>query len=317
MIVAGFDEAGYGPKLGPLTVACTAFEVEGAELGDEVDLWDLLGDAVRRTGKGDKSKVWVADSKAIKPRKDGLKNLEFGVLAFRESQPKTLPELLLALGQSTAGYRNIPWYQDLDEVAVPAYGWAGEVATRAEKIRAASKKAGVRYLGAGVRVLDAAHYNERIEATQNKGKVLGETCVGLLRNLREQTRGPLVATFDKHGGRSRYLRLLGAALPMCKLDVLAEGPALSAYSAETPQGPVRAIFCTGGEEHSLPVALASMHCKYLRELFMDQFNAWFQEKMPGLKKTAGYAMDAKRFLQDIRGELPKWGVPLDTLVRTR
>ncbi len=317
MIFAGFDEAGYGPKLGPLTVAYSAFEVDGVGFDDRVDLWDLLGSAVRRTGREDKAKVWIADSKAIKPRKDGLKNLEFGVLGFRKAPPKSLTALLEELGQETAGYGRLPWYQALEQVKVPAHAWAGEVATRYQRLSAACEGAGVRFVGAQVRVLDAAHYNRRIAATLNKGKVLGETCVDLLKGLRASTEGPLSITCDKHGGRSRYLPLVGAAFPMCSLDVDHEGAASSAYRVKTRRGPVRIEFCTGGEDHSLPVALASMHCKYLRELFMDQFNAWFQERMPGLKKTAGYAVDANRFLNEVGDSLPEWGVALDTLVRSR
>ncbi len=322
MIVAGFDEAGYGPKLGPLVVAGTAFEVD-ADPSDApdaaLDLWERLAPAVRRTAKGDAAKVWVADSKAIKPRKDGLKQLELGVLAFRGvgGVPATVADLLAALGDDPHACRDQLWFHDLEQVTLPAYGWAGEVAARAARIAEAGAAAGVRYLGAEVRVLDARRYNARIAATHNKSEVLGETFVDLLRALRLQTRGPLEVVADKHGGRSHYLRLLGRAFALCPIDPLVEGPDLSAYALRTPQGPLRVTFRQSAEEVSLPVALASMHCKYLREVLMGRFNAWFQERIPGVKPTAGYAQDAGRFLEEVRARLPGLGVSLDTLVRSR
>ena len=117
MIVAGFDEAGYGPKLGPLVVGYSAFWVDGARLDQRVDLWERLAPAVRREGRGDKGKVWVADSKAIKPRKNGLQQLEWGVLAFRglERQPKDLAALLCALGDER-GCEGQAWFKDLSAV---------------------------------------------------------------------------------------------------------------------------------------------------------------------------------------------------------
>lgn len=325
MIVAGCDEAGYGPKLGPLVVGCSAFVIEGEAL-DELeldarglaeppDLWDLLSHAVRREGKGDKKLLWVADSKAIKPRKDGLKQLELGVLAFRDQrEATTLGELLSMLGAPCV--RHQAWFGDLDEVKVPVHAWTGEVASRAERLVEARER-GVRFLGSEVAVLDARTYNQRVAETRNKGAVLEESCVSLLRSLRAAAEGPMHVTMDKHGGRSTYLRLLGRAFPMAKLEIMAEGQEESVYEVESERGWVRVEFRKSAEDRSLPVALSSMHCKYLRELLMERFNAWFSERIPGVKPTAGYASDAKRFLADVADDLERLGVAEECLVRTR
>jgi hypothetical protein len=55
-----------------------------------------------------------------------------------------------------------------------------------------------------------------------------------------------------------------------------------------------------GEKH-LPTALASMTAKYLRELAMRPFNAFWQQHVTDLRPTAGYYNDAVRFYADIRG----------------
>ncbi|RMG17060.1 MAG: hypothetical protein D6731_04800 [Planctomycetota bacterium] len=320
-IFAGFDEAGYGPKLGPLAVGWTAFAVEDPPPSGNVDLWERLGAAVRRRARGEeKSKLWVADSKEIKPRKDGLKHLELGVLAFRallRPEPPTLGELLEELGQATAVYGDLPWYRGLEGLRLPAVAWSGEVSGRAARLREACAAAGVRYLGAGARVVDVPRYNALVRETQNKGQVLARQCVELLKALRERTHGPLAVTVDKHGGRAVYLRLLGAAFPLARIDIDEQGPERSRYRVDSPRGPVRVEFRTQAEEHSLPVALASMHCKYLREVFMSRLNAWFQERIPGLAPTAGYALDAKRFLAEVGPSLGGLGVAREVLVRAR
>lgn len=318
MIVAGCDEAGYGPILGPLVIGSCAFEVPGEDLAREPDLWETLSDAVRRVAKGDKNKLWVADSKAIKPRKDGLKNLELGVLAFREQRETgSLQDLLDQLGVADRAYLQQPWFADLAEVKVPAHAWPGEVAARADRLASACQATGVRYLGAEVRLLDARAYNARVRATGNKSTLLEEACVSMLGSLRRSTRGPLRVTCDKHGGRSAYLRLCGLAFPLAKLEVVEEGPLASTYTAETKQGPVWITFRKGGEEESLAVALASMHCKYLRERCMERFNAWFQARVEGIAPTAGYAVDGKRFVEEVAPSLERLGLVRETLIRSR
>ena len=43
------------------------------------------------------------------------------------------------------------------------------------------------------------------------------------------------------------------------------------------------------------VALASIVSKTVRELWMDVFNAYWRARVPGLRPTAGYPVDAVRF----------------------
>ena len=63
-------------------------------------------------------------------------------------------------------------------------------------------------------------------------------------------------------------------------------------------GRVEFRFVAGGESH-LPTALASMVSKYLRELAMRAFNAFWCRQLPALRPTAGYPVDARRFKADI------------------
>ena len=75
-------------------------------------------------------------------------------------------------------------------------------------------------------------------------------------------------------------------------------------------------FRTKGEEE-LPTALASMTAKYHRELAMRAFNAFWTEQVAGLRPTAGYPQDAKRFRKEIAHRQSELGIDDRDLWRNR
>jgi ribonuclease HII len=75
-------------------------------------------------------------------------------------------------------------------------------------------------------------------------------------------------------------------------------------------------FCAGGEAY-LPVALASMISKYLRELAMQAFNQFWIRHLPELRPTAGYPGDSQRFKRDIASVQASLGIDDRMLWRDR
>ena len=87
---------------------------------------------------------------------------------------------------------------------------------------------------------------------------------------------------DKHGGRDFTRRLVQHYFPEWLVEARCEGNLESRYVFGPAETRTTISFrCRG--ERALPVALASMTAKYLRELAMRAFNDYWCRQLPELR----------------------------------
>ena len=319
IIYAGIDEAGYGPRLGPLCVGCTAFSVrDGGPDGGPPDLWRALASAVCRRGRDKRHRVAVEDSKKLKgPRDAGtnaLRLLERGVLAFgaaRNGVPTSDQKLL---GDLDAGVPDMPWYAST--TTLPLAQAADELRIAGAMIRRAGESAGIRAEHLACEVIDAGEFNRQVKQMGNKATV-NLCCV--MRSIdalcRRWPDNDLHVMVDRLGGRIEYLRSLQVCFPETRIRVLQECETASRYTLARGGSTVSLSFMSEAEGRHLPVALASMVAKYVRELLMIRLNRFFCEQLPTLRPTAGYWADAGRYLTEVKPLFQRLRLPATMLVR--
>jgi len=318
----GTDEAGYGPNLGPLVVSATAWEVPEDVGADELyqRLAEVVVPAPGRVAEDPAARVAMADSKALYKPGQGLRHLERGLwaaCALWDEPPKTWWEVWERLAPDAVGdLRAIPWYADYD-APTPLDADPAELQPLGPAFQNALAGAGVRLLELRSRAVFPGRFNELVERLGTKGAALSHLTLDLAARLMEPLpQGPIRVICDKHGGRNRYGKLLAEHFPDALIEIYGEGRRQSVYRFGPPSRRVEFRFQTKAES-CLPAALASMASKYLRELAMRALNAFWCRRVAGLRPTAGYPQDAKRFkaaIADVQAELE---IEDRTLWRTR
>jgi ribonuclease HII len=296
----GTDEAGYGPNYGPLVVSATVWEIDDGL--DAAALYKHLRRVITaNVARASKSKVVWADSKAIYKSGVGIDHLERGVLAalgLLGRLPSQWCELWDWLDPEVAPrIGELPWHMGY-AADVPFWTEAEELAQLVEMLREKLKAHGVRLVGLLCRAVFPDEFNGLV-AESNKADALSRITLGLVGKVLELVpAGPVQVLCDKHGGRDYYHPLLQTQFADDWIEVRQESGEASEYRFGPEKRRVEIGFYIGGERF-LPVALASMTAKYLRETAMRPFNEFWCAKVPGLKPTAGYPVDSRRFKKQI------------------
>lgn len=318
----GVDEAGYGPNLGPLVISASVWRVEGVPT--KCDLYRRLKTAVSReieSSDGEQtSRLAIADSKLLYHPGGGIGVLERGVLAALQVSTGPVRDCQSLWNTLAADPHNDrahePWLAERS-VALPHATSEDEIASAGELLQAALVKARVQLLALRSRVVLPARFNSLLRTHGNKASALSHTSIGLLAELVASLPAePVLVICDKHGGRNFYQRLLQTIFPEYLVEVRKEGRDESRYCWGPAEARVEVRFCIGGEAF-LPAALASMTCKYVRELAMHAFNDFWCTHVPGLQPTAGYPQDARRFKAAIASKQQELELADDLLWRER
>lgn len=320
MLVLGVDEAGYGPTLGPLCVAGSAFRLPAGA----PPLADVLAPAVAAPGQRRRGRLVVGDSKEVYGPTHDPARLELPVLAFLAARdgaaPRDLRALLQALGASLddgAGHGPAPWYAA--ETPLPVWTSDAEIADAAGALADALRAADATFAGFAATVLPEAPLNRALDAAGNKSDVLFDVSAGIFDRLSSLARDgeDVRAVMDRQGGRRFYLPPLHSRWPQRFAWALEEGREVSRYRMRLADGEAEIAFAVGADGEALQTGLASMCAKYLRETSMRLWNGWFAERCPGAAPTAGYALDARRWLDQTRAARAALGLADERLVRVR
>ncbi len=316
----GTDEAGYGPNLGPLVISATLWHTPDQLRED--NLYPALAHVVHRPGDPPSAgpRVPIGDSKALYKSSGSLQALECGVLtAFRALgwQPSDWREAWArAAPASVDSLAHDPWYADF-ELPLPRHHDSATLDQTADIFVQGLSAAGVQLLTVRSLVVSPELFNGELDRVGNKATVLSTLTLDLITAiLPAGERQAVFVSCDKHGGRQRYADLLQAAFPEYLVEIHGECRSHSLYR----WGPAtrRCEFRFQEKaERLLPVALASMLSKYLRELAMLAFNAFWRRHLPDLRPTAGYPEDARRFRADIAACQQQLGIADRVLWRNR
>jgi len=318
-VLVGIDEAGYGPILGPMVVSSTVFSIPDTHL--KADLWQVLSKSLYNRKKHLAGRLLIADSKKAHNKTDGIKHLQRTTLAALRclgGNSTTLIELLKQLCPDCLDrLETYPWYKTIHDHKLSYDKTDIEIASDVFGNDLTSN--GMKLLGLRSICLDVGHFNKLVGAVKNKANVLFTATCRHIQNAwnRFAADEQLQVIVDRQGGRVRYRKNLQRMFDGLELTILKETPANSSYELRANGKKMRLHFTVGADERFLPVSLASMISKYVRELLVANINNYFLNRCSDLKPTAGYWKDGLRFIEEIRTNIPCVDYDSNQLIRCR
>lgn len=272
--ICGIDENGLGPRLGPLVATAATIEVArydadvlrtlGAELG--------LGDSKRHSAFG---------------RMAHAEGLTLAIAAESGGEPpRDADALLAALSLDGLPALRLPcpdpstarpcWEVSLE---LPAFG--GEL-ERGRALLAALRRGGVALRRVRTTLACAGVLNAWLGGGGSKLTLDLRLFERLLSDARHASGGSIRGICGMVGGLRRYAPHLGG---LGAVRVVEEVKGASRYEIA---GLGKVDFEVKSDDRHLPVGLASMVGKYVREVAMARLVGWYRAQEPSLPRASGY-----------------------------
>lgn len=333
------DEAGYGPKLGPLVIVATVWRLVGHGAGELADQTALRRgfEPLSRPVRCGRLEWKIEDSKAAyrASHPEGRRRLHAALscsLRWCGWDPASIGELLALVAEGDLrDLKSEPWFDRLEEppwlsaaeAAAVIAEWSAEpAATASAGSEAKMRPFGVVQQDMLARVITPRRFNACCRRGQNKSDLLTESTLDLVRRAvdRHVGRDEAVQVFcDRHGGRRYYAAAIARQFADGLVGVVSEDAVESRYRIPRGGATGEIRFTVRGDKFE-PVAMSSLVAKYLRECCMDSLNRYFARDHEGdtpLKPTAGYPVDADRFIGQVREACRRRSIADDDWIRTR
>jgi hypothetical protein len=288
VLVVGVDENGLGPRLGPLIATSVTLEMAGYDRA-----------RLRRIG----GRVGIGDSKATSGFGQ-MADAEGLALALIEKLhgcvPRHVDELLALISLDSPAALRAPcpaasfaqcWSHEL---TLPAFGG---VIAQGHKQLARLEKHGVRCLAARSMLACAGVVNAEMRRLGSRTSIDLSLFERLVLAARGGANEDLEVVLGMVGGIRDYERYFEhmAGRVVC---LLARERGAATYHVA---GIGRLSFEVDADDRHLPVALASMLGKYVRELCMERQNRFYAGHQPGLPHASGYHDPVtRRFVEQSR-----------------
>ena len=303
----GVDENGLGPVLGPLVTTGVGLSLARYQMGRHYEIGRELGidDSKATAAFG---KMALAEGLALAVVESLYGSLPADAQGLLALLLLDSPELL----QGRCPSASLPqcW-----SAAIPLPCFGGDIAAGRKALKLLARR-GVQVARAKSAVACTKFLNERLRTGQSRVEVDLELMERLLLDARSQLGSELYAVCGMVGGIRNYpekLRHIARDRVRERAVKRGDQPGTLAYEVDGV-GQVR--FEVDADQNHLPVALASMVGKYVRELWMLRHNRFYQASDPALLDVSGYHDPVtRRFIEQSRLLRKQLGVDEACFVR--